>query len=628
MSKYTSFQKKERRDILQKAVLAMLSTGMVAWPSFSPVYATTITRTDGGLAVVVDGNVHKVYAGQAMGNTGINRFSDFKIDSGHIANLYFGTSAANTAQFSTLMNFVNSRIDINGTVNAIRGNGVGGHLFFLSPNGMVVGASGAINTGSLTVMTPTNVWWNNKFNNNVTQEVVNAVSAMAVPINASGTIAIQGRINVTNDIRIKAGKINIGMNLTDGDKKAAQLITGQTDFTDLVNMDNTELANAGVTNLKAVRTAGSGDIELKAEVSYNENTGADTINAIVNIAGGSQITAAKNVTIDAQATNNVGVTIYTNTSDEVRYKVGDKDLSKSEFEAQYKNGSTGGLIGSTVSLNAKVNITDANTKIEGDVVHIGAEAKNVLTNTFTSNITSAVTSTIFGALLNGLDVAYGILTTDAQVNIGVGTEVVAKSTLDKALAVVANAETNLTVGTMDFSLAALTAANPNANLFPAVAFNYASAKNDAKVDVKGTLTADNGGMVVEAVAKNTLNSSASTGLGGVVALPEGAFNFAINIVNGHNRSKVTIGDGAVITAKKNLLVQADAISSINVTTNLSTDDNAATAFLVNTFEYDNQAEVEVNSTLTSTDGDVTVNANGIYTDNTFTGNASEGRGFL
>ncbi len=626
MTKYVAKQKRNERFNLQKAVLAMLATGMVAWPSFSPVYATTITRTDSGPAVVVDGNVHKVYAGQAVGNTGVNRFSDFNIDSGHIANLYFGRTASNTAEFNTLMNFVDNRININGTVNAIRGSGVGGHLFFLSPNGMVVGASGAINTGSLTVMTPTNAWWTNKFQNNVTQDIVTAVSAMAVPINASGTIAIQGKINATDDIRIKAGKINIGMDVDDANKTAAALATGVTDFSSVVNLS--DLQDASVTTLTAVRTSGSGDIELKAEVSYNENTGADTVNAIVNIAGGSQIKAAKNVTIDAQATNNVGVTIYTNQSNEARYKVGDKDLSKSQFEAQYKNSSTGGFIGSTATLNAKVNITDANTKIEGDVVHIGAEAKNVLTNTFTSSVPSAVTSTIFGVLLNGLDVAYGILTTDAEVNIGVGTEVVAKSTLDKALAVVANAETNLTVGTMDFSFAALTAANPNANLFPAVAFNYASTKNDAKVEVKGTLKADNGGMVVEAVAKNTLNSSAATGLGGVVALPEGAFNFGINIVNGHNRSKVTVEDGAVITARKNLLVQADAISSINVTTSLSTGDNAATAFLVNTFEYDNQAEVDVNSTLTSTDGDVTVNANGIYTDNTFTGSASVGKGAL
>ncbi|MBQ0108463.1 MAG: leukotoxin LktA family filamentous adhesin, partial [Phascolarctobacterium sp.] len=610
-----------------------MMTGVVAWPSFSPVYAaSTITDSSGTSLIDTSDTVHNIYAQQKINaNIGANKFQTFNVDTNNVANMHLRTSNTSTEYFNTLLNFVDNKININGTVNAIRGSGIGGHLYFLSPNGMVVGNEVAINTGSLSVLTPTSAWWDNKFNGNVTQELVSAVSAMAVPINASGTIAIQGRVNATDDIRMKAGKVNVGMDENGANKIAAQLVTGTTDFTSLVNMDSTELSAAGLTNLTASRSEGTGDVILTAEVSYNENTGVDVVNAEVNVAGGSQITAVKNVTIDAKATNNVGVTVYTvyvDNSNEARYKVGDKDLSKSEFEAQYKNSSTGGLIGSTATLNAKVNISDAGTNITGEVVHIGAEAKNVVTNTFTSSVPSVITSTIFGVLLNGLDVAYGVLATDAEVNVGIGTQVVAKSTLDKALAVVANAETSLTLGTMDFSLAALTTANPNANLFPAVAFNYGSAENDAKVNVEGTLTAEKGGMAVEAVAKNTINSSASTGLGGVVALPEGAFNFGINIVNGHNRSKVTVADGATVTAKENLLVQADAISSINVTTNLTTDDKAATAFLVNTFEYDNQAEVDVNSTLTSNNGDVTVNANATYTDNTFTGNASVGKGFL
>ncbi|MCQ2363079.1 MAG: leukotoxin LktA family filamentous adhesin, partial [Acidaminococcaceae bacterium] len=629
-SKILAERDKGRMSLLRRAVLAFLTTGMVAWPAFGPAYATEIVRADGAAGDVHSGSLHKIYAGKDAGNgVGVSLFSKFDVSTGHVANMYFGTSSANTSQFNTLMNFVQDGININGTVNAIRGSGVGGHLYFLSPNGLAVGAGGAINTGSLTVIAPTQAWWkDNKAGSNIAATTLEAVSAMTVPINASGTIAIQGKVNATDDIRMKAGKINIGTDEMGANKTAAQLVTGTTDFSSLVNLMDTELEGAGIENLNAVRSSGSGDIVLTAEVSYNENKGFDTVNAEVNIAGGSKITAVKDVTIDAVATNNVGVTVYTNKSNETRYKVGDKDLSKSEFESQYKDASTGGLFGSTAKLNAKVNITDSDTNITGEVVHIGAEARNVVTNTFTSSVPGAVVSSIFGVLLNGLDVAYGILTTDAEVNIGVGTEVVAKSTLDKALGVAANAQTSLTLGTMDFSLAALTAANPNANLFPAVAFNYGSAKNDAKVDVQGTLKADNGGMAVEAVARNTINSTAATGLGGVVALPEGAFNFGINIVNGHNRSKVTVGEGAVVTAKKHLLVQADAVSSIGVITDLTTDDKAATAFLVNTFEYDNKAEGEVDSTLTSMAGDVTVNANSTYTDNTFTGNASVGKGFL
>ena len=66
----------------------------------------------------------------------------------------FGSKDSNN-QADNLVNFVNSHIDINGTVNAVKNNKIGGNLYFLSKDGMAVGSSGVINTGALHVMTPT-----------------------------------------------------------------------------------------------------------------------------------------------------------------------------------------------------------------------------------------------------------------------------------------------------------------------------------------------------------------------------------------------------------------------------------------------------------------------------------------
>ena len=49
---------------------------------------------------------------------------------------------------------MDTRIDINGTLNAIRNKQIGGNLFFLSPGGMAVGKGGVINTGALYMMAP------------------------------------------------------------------------------------------------------------------------------------------------------------------------------------------------------------------------------------------------------------------------------------------------------------------------------------------------------------------------------------------------------------------------------------------------------------------------------------------
>ncbi|MDO4936224.1 MAG: leukotoxin LktA family filamentous adhesin [Phascolarctobacterium sp.] len=598
-------------------MLGILATGMVAWPSFSPVYAeTTITRTDGGPAVVVDGNVHKVYAGQAVGNTGVNRFSDFNIGSGHIANLYFGTSSANTAQFNTLMNFVNNRININGTVNAIRGSGVGGHLFFLSPNGMVVGASGAINTGSLTVMTPTNAWWNNKFNNNVTQEVVNAVSAMAVPINASGTIAIQGKMNATDDIRIKAGKINIGMDENDANKTAAALATGVTDFSSVVNMNSTELTNAGVTNLTAVRTANSGDIELKAEVSYNENTDAanKTVKAIVNVDGNSTITAARNANITAKATNNV------------------KDLTVAEFEANYKAGwSAGQGFGCTATTIAEVNITKGTVEAQKIVLDAYAEQKfaNSYSKSMSGDWGEKLTQGFTGILVNGVDVCVGDLTNKATVNVGTDAVLTASSTETDALKVNANAIVDCAVGTQAMSLALLgTLYSQNFDFFPSVNVNSVHVENEATVNLNGTLTAEKSNIAVEANAKDTLTSTASTGLGGIVLTSGAVFNFGFNKVGGSNTSNITVGEGANLTANKGISLYSDATTALNMTTDLATNNQAVTAFVINYLDYANISNVNIKGDITSDTGNIVVNSLGTYTENTFSGSASAGASFL
>ena len=57
---------------------------------------------------------------------------------------------------STFVNLVDNQINIQGIVNAVGKNGAfnNGHAVFISPNGMVVGSSGVLNVGSLTVLTP------------------------------------------------------------------------------------------------------------------------------------------------------------------------------------------------------------------------------------------------------------------------------------------------------------------------------------------------------------------------------------------------------------------------------------------------------------------------------------------
>lgn len=136
----------------QKIVSAVTAIGFVMQPVAA--LASTITRTDGGPNVSFNNGVADVFAGKVVGDVAINQFKEFQLDANNIANMYFGKDKDNN-KAGNLVNFVNSRIDINGTVNAIQNKKIGGNLFFFSSDGMAVGKSGVINAGALYVATPT-----------------------------------------------------------------------------------------------------------------------------------------------------------------------------------------------------------------------------------------------------------------------------------------------------------------------------------------------------------------------------------------------------------------------------------------------------------------------------------------
>ena len=144
------------------ALSRKLLAGLVAGSFASvPLLAagSTITNLNGVSLIEAGQKVHNLHAqdmvnSELTGRVGINRFRQFELSQGEIANLHFNQKNSDI-HADSLVNLVNQRIDIAGTVNAIRANRVDGHLFFLSPEGMAVGASGVINAGKLTAIVPT-----------------------------------------------------------------------------------------------------------------------------------------------------------------------------------------------------------------------------------------------------------------------------------------------------------------------------------------------------------------------------------------------------------------------------------------------------------------------------------------
>lgn len=399
----------------QKIVSAVTAIGFVMQPVAA--LASTITRTDGGPNVSFNNGVADVFAGKVVGDVAINQFKEFQLDANNIANMYFGTNKDGNA--GNLVNFVDSRIDINSTVNAIQNKKIGGNLFFFSSDGMAVGKTGVINAGALYVATPTKTAFddykkldaNDKFNTIIKDE-----GFAKIPINASGTISVLGKVNAVNAVNLRAAKIGVGKNVSgeafDGvaagaTATGASIRTGVVDFKDIVNIGKVKSDLTG-NALKATKD-GSGDIVLAASNNYNDNysmlddfskiAGAK-VEAELSVANGAEVKATGNAKLSAQALNNVVV----EKSDQYKENYTPSTTTNSH------------LYGQIVTTNATVNVDGT---VEATQVDITADAVNRYVSAESSVLNAHnITSNIVGALTANLDASYAVLNSKAEVNVG------------------------------------------------------------------------------------------------------------------------------------------------------------------------------------------------------------------
>ena len=143
--------------ILKKITAFVLSFNMLFLGVPVSVLASEIS------GVTPTGNVYNIEAQKFSGQTQFRHYDKFNLSQGDIANLMFKEG------YKNFVNLVNNQININGLVNTMRGsNFYNGHAIFVSPKGIVIGSSGVLNVGSLTLLTPSQNSYNfflNDYNN-------------------------------------------------------------------------------------------------------------------------------------------------------------------------------------------------------------------------------------------------------------------------------------------------------------------------------------------------------------------------------------------------------------------------------------------------------------------------------
>ncbi|MDR1941931.1 MAG: leukotoxin LktA family filamentous adhesin, partial [Endomicrobium sp.] len=190
---------------MKKKIVAVFSAVLFA---FAQTGFAQMIVTDGktDTSVLVNGNVSDVHTNTSSGNTAFNSFKQFDVYLNNTVNLHLKNGINN------LVNLVSDKTtNIDGVLNAYKNGKIGGNVFFLNPNGIIIGKSGIVNVGALTLAAPTKEFMDSIINSDrsVSSLITKAILAGDIPINPAGTISIKGKINADDGVGIKGGDVNI-----------------------------------------------------------------------------------------------------------------------------------------------------------------------------------------------------------------------------------------------------------------------------------------------------------------------------------------------------------------------------------------------------------------------------------
>lgn len=230
----------------KQLIIAAMATVL----SVSAANATTITGIQG------NNGIYNIDPAMVAGDVGYRKYTDFSLDNGHTANLIFqGIKNGKIRDINSFINLVQNEINVQGIVNTMRGNDFfNGHAIFISPNGLTVGASGVLNVGQLSVITPTQ----GKFNDLTSAyaakdfETLNKVSKLrsteAVNYGGNAPVNIAGTVLARNGVDIRGSQVDIAGNIVNGFNLDNEIIRSADRakelFNSLVNTDGIATANS------------------------------------------------------------------------------------------------------------------------------------------------------------------------------------------------------------------------------------------------------------------------------------------------------------------------------------------------------------------------------------------------
>ena len=410
-------------SILSKAGTALL-LAIAGWGAACNFIYADVTVADPNLTNTVkrqeianSGTQYDITNQQVNNGNALNKFDTFGITQHDVANLHMGEA-------NHQINVVKNQIDIDGVVNAIKDNKIGGDVYFFSNAGIAVGANGVFNVGRLTLGTNA-AYGEALYNGGMEKHLAQSAAEQAKAVAGGSDITLAGKVYAESDVVLGAGSVSL-----EGASVRTHMRNADT-FVDKQSADDYRNQLMKVSPSATVATAlGNGDIALAAvgastlskpfetkgaiviDKAYIDAAGGDTsVIASAERNGGNLMGSQASATVDISNATIQGKDVAISAETKVSGKVGSADAYKTGAEEDGILGLLHATFDEQVGSLASVVKTDADSRVT--VKDSKLTAANDLT--ISSKAESEIGSETGGAL--GLGINVGIARVSSKVDI-------------------------------------------------------------------------------------------------------------------------------------------------------------------------------------------------------------------
>ncbi len=216
---------------IRKTLAAILCIIYTAYCCPVALFASTIS------GITPEGNTYNIEADKVSGDTGFRSYDTFQLDDGDVANLNF--TSDKLGDYEKFINMVGSEVQINGIVNTVRGDAFyNGRAIFVSPSGIVIGATGVLNVGSLNLLSTSDFdsLKNAYDDNDLAYYQYGADGYKGLVSDANGNIVMSGTVLSRDEVRADASSVSVGGDASTVTKGENGIVAGWNDtssmFTD------------------------------------------------------------------------------------------------------------------------------------------------------------------------------------------------------------------------------------------------------------------------------------------------------------------------------------------------------------------------------------------------------------